>query len=360
MLSRKEFLKTTLTVTAASPFLSLKGLECFGGEAKKEFVYFDWHCHPGWSFAKRNFANDANTMLSKTVNEMQEGHLSGAFFSLVADAGLLKPGPTGISVTGKYAAEEGWKEYKRQLNQLKETFQDLPVSLSTDLHNLNSRNKNTIGFIAVEGGDFLEGQIARVEQAYQDGVRSIQLVHYAPNEVGDLQTADNNFNGLSSFGKDLVKKMNELGMAIDVAHASYQTTKDVAGITNAPIILSHSILEMDPDRPIAKRAISKDHAKIVVDTGGIIGAWPSAFNKSFDEFADNIKRLVDVAGIDHVGIGTDMDANFKPVLSNYTQYPKLAEILQTKGLSKTEVGKIMGENAKVVLAKIFKKKRSGL
>ena len=71
--------------------------------------------------------------------------------------------------------------------------------------------------------------------------------------------------------------MNRFGMLVDVAHASYQTTKDVASATDAPIMLSHSILEMETGRPIAKRAISKEHAKLVADTGGIIGAWPSGF-----------------------------------------------------------------------------------
>jgi membrane dipeptidase len=149
--------------------------------------------------------------------------------------------------------------------------------------------------------------------------------------------------------------MNDLGMVIDLAHASYQTTKDVATLTKAPIILSHSMLEMEADRPIAKRAISIEHAKLIAETGGVIGAWPSGFNKNFDEYVDNIKRLIDVVGINHVGIGTDMDANFKPVLSKYSEFPKLAEALQSKGFSHAETGKIMGENAKRVLSKILKK-----
>ena len=80
------------------------------------------------------------------------------------------------------------------------------------------------------------------------------------------------------------------------------------------------------------------------------------FNKNFDEYVDNIKRLIDVIGIDHVGIGTDMDANFKPVLSKYSEFPKLADALQSKGFSSSETGKIMGENAKRVLSKILKNK----
>ncbi len=354
MQTRKDFLRTAVSIAAASPLLSIKSFADFVASSK-EPVYFDLHSHPGWNFAKKNFGDNSDAAISKLIASMKEGHLTGAFFSIVADAGLLKPTATGISVTGKYAAGEGWKVYKNQVTQLKSVFNTAGIQFSTNAKDLKADNKNPIGYISVEGGDFLEGSIDRVDEAYIDGARSIQLVHYAPNEVGDLQTADSVFNGLSPFGKNLVKKMNQLGMVIDLAHASYQTTKDVADITNAPIILSHSMLEMEADRPIAKRAISKDHAKLIADTGGIIGAWPSGFNKSFDEYVDNIKRLIDVVGINHVGIGTDMDANFKPVLSKYTEFPKLAESLQTKGLSKTETGKIMGENAKRVISKILKK-----
>ena len=355
MQTRKEFLKSAMTVAAISPFFHSNSF----AELilpKNEFVYFDLHSHPGWNFSKKNFGDNADTGISKIVATMNEGHLTGAFYAIVSDAGLLKPTANGISVTGKYAVGEGWTTYKKQVTQLKALFSTVDIQYSTNAKELKASNKKTLGYISVEGGDFLEGKFDKLEEAYQDGVRSIQLVHYAPNEIGDLQTADANFNGLSSFGKELIKKMNEKGMVIDLAHASYQTTKDVAAISKSPIILSHSMLEMEADRPIAKRAISKDHAQLIADTGGVIGAWPSGFNKSFDEYVDNIKRLVDVVGIDHVGIGTDMDANFKPVLSKYNEFPKLAETLQSKGFSQKETGKIMGENAKGVLLKILKNK----
>lgn len=355
MQTRKDFLKTAMTVAAVCPFINLKSFAEFAG-SNNEPIYFDLHSHPGWNFAKKNFGDNTDAGINKLVANMKEGHLTGAFFAIVADAGLLKPTATGISVTGKYAVGVGWKSYKDQVTQLKAVFSSVAVPIATNPKLLRSDNQEPFCFIAVEGADFLEGSLEKLEETYLDGVRSIQLVHYAPNEVGDLQTADANFNGLSPFGKTLIKKMNEMGMVIDLAHASYQTTKDVAAHTKAPIILSHSMLEMEADRPIAKRAISKEHAKLIADTGGIIGAWPSGFNKSFEEYIDNIKRLVDHVGIDHVGIGTDMDANFKPVLSKYSEFPKLNEALLSKGFSKSEAGKIMGENAKRVLSKIIKTK----
>jgi membrane dipeptidase len=89
-------------------------------------------------------------------------------------------------------------------------------------------------------------------------------------------------------------------------------------------------------------------------TGGLIGAWPSGFNKSLDEFVDNTMRLIDVVGIDHVGLGTDMDANFKPVMDNYSLLSNWLEGLRTKGLSEEEVFKVGGGNAQRLLKAVLK------
>lgn len=349
MQTRKQFLKNALSVATGAALLGFREFK----HASASYVTFDLHCHPGRLFAHGSNDFGENTGPEKTLGEMNAAHLSGAFFALVADSKLLKPGPTGISITGKYQPGEAWQEYKLQLKEMKDFFQRDSVREATKANDLKASG-SVAAYIAVEGGDFLEGQVDKLDEVYNDGVRSIQLVHYVPNDLGDLQTAASEHNGLSSFGKDVVRKMNKLGLLIDVAHASYQTVKDVAALTDSPIMLSHSILEMEPDRPIAKRAISKEHAKLVADTGGIIGAWPSGFNKSFDEFVDNTLRLADAVGIDHVGIGTDMDGNFKPVLSSYEQYPAFAEAIKNKGLSQDEVEKIMGGNVAVLLKKVFK------
>ncbi len=350
MQTRKSFLRNSLTLAAG--YSLLNSLVPTSAQSTTPYFTFDLHCHPGRLFASTDggFGELGST---KTVDDMKRAHLSGAFFSLVADSPLIKLGATGVSIAGKFAPGEAWKEYQRQMKDMKNSLTTVTVKIGKQKVDLNNSLALT-AYLAVEGGDFLEEAIEKVDEAYRDGVRSIQLVHYVPNKVGDLQTSEPINNGLSAFGKDVVRRMNKLGMLIDVAHANYQTVKDVVSITDSPIMLSHSILEMEADRPIAKRAISKEHAKLIAHTGGIIGAWPSGFNKSFDEYVDNTLRLVEVVGVDHVGIGTDMDGNYKPVLSSYDQYPPFADVLKTKGLSSIEVEKVMGGNAKRVLGKIFK------
>jgi len=361
MLNRKKFLQNLFSVTTGSVLLGFKGFEKIIQSADSNSVIpilisFDLHCHPGRFQAKgmNDYLGDESVI--ETVNEMNKVHLSGAFFSLVVDRIATNRGSAGTRTGREFNPGEAWQEYKRQLRNLKELFKLIDAKPATQLNDLKNTEEtvSVAAFIACEGGDFLEGDLARIEQIYQDGVRSLQLVHYNLNELGDLQTEDPIFDGLSKFGGEVVRKLNTQGMVIDVAHASYETVKDVADITNAPVILSHSILKMDKDRPIAVRAITEDHAKVVAQTGGVIGAWPSGFNKDFDEYVDNTMRLVDLVGIDHVGLGSDMDANFKPVLGNYLQLPQWIDGLKSKGLSENEVYKLAGGNAVRVLSEVLK------
>lgn len=360
MLKRKKFLQNIISVAAGSVLLGFKGFEKIAQPAAsisviQKSISFDLHCHPGRFQAKGMDDYPGDESVIKTVNEMNQVYLSGAFFSLVVDRIVTNRSPNGTRSGRAFNPGEAWMEYKRQLGNLKELFKLINVRHVTQLSDLTNAQKSDkiAAFIACEGGDFLEGKLTRIEQIYQDGVRSLQLIHYNLNELGDLQTEDPVHNGLSKFGKEVVHKLNRQGMVIDVAHASYKTVQDVADITSAPIFLSHSILKMDPNRPIAVRAITEDHAKVVAQTGGVIGAWPSGFNKSFDEYVDNTLRLVDVVGIDHVALGSDMDANYKPVLDSYLQLPQWIEALRANGLSEYEVQKLAGGNAVRVLSEVL-------
>jgi membrane dipeptidase len=208
-------------------------------------------------------------------------------------------------------------------------------------------------FLACEGGDFLQGDAGRLDEMHADGVRSVTLVHYHPNELGDLQTSPAQHDGLSAAGKAVVRRMNRLKMVIDVSHATFETTRDVAALTSAPIMLSHGILKSDGPRPLAERAVTVEHARLVAATGGMIGVWPSGYNASFDEFVQNTVRMIDAVGIDHVGLGTDMDGNFRPVLDRYSQVPRWLEGLKAQGLRDDDVRKVAGGNAQRLLAATF-------
>lgn len=352
MISRKKFIQQTLTVAAGATLMGHRGFSAT--PSKPDFITFDLHAHPGRFYRKgiSDYAGDEG--VRKTINEMNEGGLSGAFLSTVVDTLVTEVTATGVIPARQFEKGEAWKEYKRQITALKLLCKELPVYQATTVDELTDPTRNKVAvFFACEGGDFLESE-EQLDEVYADGVRCIQLVHYAPNPLGDLQTSEPQHNGLSKLGKEVVRKMNRLGMVIDVAHASYKTVQDVAAITNQPLILSHSILKLDEERPIAIRAITKEHAKIIKATRGVIGAWPSGFNHNFNDYIDNIMRLIDVLGVDYVGLGTDMDSNYKPVFDSYLQLPQWADALKAKGLTSDEVEKIAGKNVVRVLKKVLK------
>jgi membrane dipeptidase len=93
------------------------------------------------------------------------------------------------------------------------------------------------------------------------------------------------------------------------------------------------------------RLITHEHAALVATSGGIIGSWPSGIGqRTFSDYIDSIRRLIDTVGIDHVAIGTDMHANYKPVFRNYRDWSLIPAALLARGLGEQDVAKIMGGN----------------
>ena len=354
MINRRQFVQRSLLATAG---LSLAPNALAAGDAQPqgEPITFDLHAHPGAYFQKGRAGYQGDEAIVKTVTVMRDGGVTGAFFSLVADAPLIDLTPNGVVVRGAYAPGDAEREYRSQLAILQELIKTTPAFLATRSSDLlrAQRERKVAAFLACEGGEFVDGKPERIDQLHADGVRSLQVVHYVPSALGDLQTQPRQHGGLSALGKAVVKRATAAGMVIDVAHAAFDTVRDVASLTSAPIILSHSILKIDDSRPLSARAITEEHAKLVAKTGGVIGAWPSGFNKSFDEFVDNTKRLIDLVGIDHVGLGTDMDGNFKPVLGSYAQVRDWAAALQAKGFTASEVAKVRGGNMQRVLTQVI-------
>ncbi len=198
-------------------------------------------------------------------------------------------------------------------------------------------------FVSCEGGDFLDGRLEGVDAAYDDGVRSVTLVHYRVNELGDIQTEASVHGGLTGFGREVIAEMNRLGMIVDLAHATLAATVDALEVTTAPIMISHSHLAArGASHP---RLLSAEHALAVSSAGGVIGAWPAGFAQTtLGDYCDEICRLVDLVGIDHVAVGTDLDANYRPVLTSYDQFPQVASGLDALGMTASEIDQILGGN----------------
>ena len=201
--------------------------------------------------------------------------------------------------------------------------------------------------LAVEGCDFLEGDLDRLDALEARGVRSIQLTHYLVNETGDIQTAPPVHGGLTPFGAEAVRRMNRLGIIVDVAHCSEATVAGVVKATTKPILCSHANLKEpghpDGDHP---RYLSPEYARMVVETGGVIGAWIAVlWQEKLPGMIRHLFRLIDAVGIDHVGIGTDLPAGAaKTEMPNFSRHAEIAAALRARGMTEAEVAKICSGN----------------
>jgi len=199
--------------------------------------------------------------------------------------------------------------------------------------------------IAAEGADFLEGRIERVDEAFSRWtLRHLQLTHYRVNELGDIQTEPPVHGGLTDFGAEVVRRCNRLGLVVDVAHGTYALVERAASVTGKPLILSHTSLRANP--PPGSRRISPDHARVIAATGGVIGVWPPAGEfATLTALAIGMARMVDVVGVDHVGLGSDMRGLIGPsIFPDYDRLPGLAEALLGVGFTSSDVGKLLGGN----------------
>ncbi len=325
-------------------------------------ISVDAHAHPGrtfvdgaenlsglvWVYAK------LGTFEARTLADMQAGGLSAAAFAAVSDFQALGTAGEGLAAVRDFAPGEAWASYQRQIANLKAlATRGLvhPIKTLADFQAAKAVAK--VGaLLTVEGGDFLEGKPERVALAYADGVRSITLLHYRNNELGDTITGTPVHGKLSTAGIAVVKAMNAAGMLVDVAHASQATAMGAINASSKPVIASH--VHVHTPKLSHPRFISLDLAKAVAQTGGgVLGAWPAGIGiGDLNGFVDRAFELVDRVGIDHVCLGTDMDANYKPVFDTYANLPLFVAGLLKRGMHEPEVAKLIGGNFLRVFARV--------
>lgn len=325
-------------------------------EAGRSFVErqvsVDIHAHPGRFFLKdvshptKAITGYGAPFEDRAVKEMKAGRLSGGLFAAVADMSLLEFSPEkGLYATREFAPGEAYADYERQLCVLKSMVAHHLVMKGRTSKDVRSAQKHgeTACIFAIEGGDFIEDRIERLSDAYVNGVRAITIVHYHVNQIGDIQTAPPRYNGITPLGARVIREMNRLGIIVDLAHAPLSVVKAAADVSTRPMMISHSNLVT----PTLKhpRLITVGQAELVTSHGGVVGSIPWGIGQAtISDWIDSILRLVDKLGVDHVAIGTDMDATYAPVFTTYTQWPLIPAALLARGLSEADVSKIMGGN----------------
>jgi membrane dipeptidase len=196
----------------------------------------------------------------------------------------------------------------------------------------------------VEGLDFLDGKLERLEEAHQRGVRHVQLVHYTPNDIGDFQTGAITHRGLTEFGVEVIRACHRLGFVCDVAHATEDMVKRAVEIATKPLLLSHTAVAGSRAMgatPLTGRQVSPDHARAIAATGGAVGIWH--FFPSLERYVDGLKEMAEIVGIDHVGIGTDQ-FDSRGCVEDYSRWVQLVAAMLRGGFTAEEAGKIAGGN----------------
>jgi membrane dipeptidase len=302
----------------------------------------DLHAHPG------RFTRLATGELPVgAVVEMREAGVTCALFAAVGDGPVIRREPRGIRNYRDPEPGELRRSTLGQLERVRVRAREGALGLVLapgDLARLSAEGR-AVAVLAVEGGDPLEGDARYVRELHRIGVRSIQLVHYRINELGDIQTEKPRHGGLTRAGGDVVAEMNRLGMLVDAAHASPDTLRAILAASRAPVIVSHT----GPAalRPFA-RHLSDDLLRAVAARGGVIGVWPLArvHPAPLDQFLADLRHVKGVVGIDHTAFATDMTgmSTFTAILT-YPEFAAVPAALLAGGFTEEDCRKLLGGNA---------------
>lgn len=278
---------------------------------------------------------------------MREGRLAAVCLAHVPDGPVLGRNAAGVlGMVRTPAPGDLYQAHLGRLDWMDKFASSYGVRRVTTLMQLKDAKANAEpAFIQdIEGCDFLEGKLERLEEAYHRGARVIQLVHYIKNDVGDFQTGPVIHNGLTKFGQSAIRELNRLGVLVDVAHATEPMVRQAVKVSARPLLLSHTALQgskAQGQTPLTGRQITLDHARMIADTGGVVGLWH--FFPSIERYVQGIKEMADVIGVDHVGVGTDQQVT-PGAIQDYASWSALADEMLKGGFSAEETSKILGGN----------------
>ena len=289
-----------------------------------------------------------------TFPMMREGGLDAAFFAIFLAQG---PRDDKSHIDARNNAEG---ELVKFLEYVKN--QDGVRVAHSALDLINNKRDGFLSVVpALENGYPIGKDLSLIQYFHNLGVRAITLCHNKNNEICDASMDTiREHNGLSPFGVSVVKEMNRLGIAIDVSHASVETLKDVLEVSTMPVIATHSGVWSIKHH---NRNLRDEEIMAIAQRGGLIQIATGRFflsDKPKDQvtvkdIADHIDHAVKIAGIEHVGLGTDFDGGGGVVgLENVSKMKNLTIELMRRGYSEHQLSRFWGENLLDFLRRIQK------
>lgn len=311
-------------------------------------------------------ARDRSGKIQTDIPRMKEGGLDAEFFSIYVSALYARKGG---------AARRALEMIDGVYEQARRHPDSLEIATTTeDIRRLHRTGK-IAALMGIEGGHAIEDSLAALRLFHRLGVRYMTLTHTNTNNWADSAggisvAAEKRHNGLSDFGREVVREMNRLGMMVDISHVSDETFADVIEVTRAPVIASHSSARALTNVP---RNLTDDMLRAVARNGGVVMvnfyngfinteyarpgmARPtkSASTATLGMLMAHFEHIIRVAGIDHVGIGSDfdgVDGELPTGMEDVSKLPTITYELLRGGHSEDDVRKVLGENLLRVMAR---------
>ncbi|MCU1243997.1 MAG: hypothetical protein JWO71_4723 [Candidatus Acidoferrum typicum] len=343
----------------------------------------------GYDLGKRNPDGHVD------IPRMREGGMSAIFFSIWIDGRIMGPPAVQKALDQIDAVHENVRKFSKDL---------VFARTAEEVRRAHAQGK-IAALMGVEGGHMIGNDIRMVRVFGDLGVRYMTLTHFYNDEWADSSTDKPAHNGLTDYGKEIVREMNRQGIMVDISHVSDKTFYDVLEVSRAPLIASHSSCRALCDHV---RDMSDDMIKALAAKGGVIQinyeksfidqAYKSAYDQatggagvvgalneatkicgddqecveraqialeqkmtaegklprvSWERIVDHIDHAAKLVGADHVGLGSDFDGATMPDgMEDCSKLPKITEALLRKGYSDGDIRKILGENTLRVMEQV--------
>ncbi len=336
-------------------------------------------------------ARDTSGRTQTDIPRMKEGGLDAEFFAIYVSASYARNG--GSARRALEMIDGVYEQARRHPESLEMAF------TADDIRRIHKTGK-IAALMGIEGGHAIEDSLSALRQFYRLGVRYMTLTHSNTNNWADSSGDSNNqnvkhHNGLTEFGREVVREMNRLGMMVDISHVADKTFWDAVEVSQAPVIASHSSARALTDIP---RNMTDDMLKAVAQKGGVVMV---NFGRSFvntkyvkpnagtqakmdeirnqysgdpatmraklrelqgppprvtlDMLIEHFVHIAKVAGVDHVGIGSDFDGvggQLPEGMEDISKLPAITYELLKRGWSDADVKKVLGENFLRTMAEV--------
>jgi len=316
---------------------------------------FDGHNDLPWQMRKIGSSSFDTYDIAKNqpklhtdIDRLRQGGLKAQFWSVYV------PATTDAEGTALLQTLQQIDLVHRMVKRYPDVFEI--ADTAADVERIAASGK-IASMMGVEGGYSIESELSNIQRLYDLGCRYMTLTHSKSLDWADSATDEPRCGGLSAFGEEVIREMNRVGMLVDLSHVSAECMHKALAATKAPVIFSHSSARSINSHP---RNIPDDVLQSLPANGGV--AMVNFFSRyvvrtavlekkrfaagSIHDVVDHIEHIIRVAGVDHVGIGSDYDGvpQLPVQLKDVSGYPLITQELLNRGHSATDVHKILGGN----------------